>query len=137
MSIARQRRRQRRRASGQGERVEWALEPADTAAVHRLRHQIMQTLGRIATPDADLSAAAIVVAELLTNALAHASGQAWVSLRWDGTHPLLSVADQGPGFGPNSTRNRGQDDRSNDGGEAGSNDGQNDGSAGGGKAGSN
>jgi anti-sigma regulatory factor (Ser/Thr protein kinase) len=82
--------------------VEWALEPADTAAVHRLRHQIMQTLARIATPEADLSAAAIVVAELLTNALAHASGRAWVSLRWDGTHPLLSVADQGPGFGPNS-----------------------------------
>jgi anti-sigma regulatory factor (Ser/Thr protein kinase) len=78
--------------------VEWALEPADTAAVRRLRHQIMQTLGRIATPDADLSATEIVVAELLTNALAHTSGRAWVSLRWDGVHPLLSVADLGPGF---------------------------------------
>jgi len=78
--------------------VEWALEPADTAAVRRLRHQIMQTLRRIATPDADLSSAEIVVGELLTNALAHTSGQAWISLRWDGIHPLLSVADLGPGF---------------------------------------
>jgi anti-sigma regulatory factor (Ser/Thr protein kinase) len=63
-----------------------------------LRHQIMQTLGRIATTDADLSSAEIVVGELLTNALAHTSGQAWISLRWDGIHPLLSVADLGPGF---------------------------------------
>jgi len=78
--------------------VEWVLEPADTATVRRLRHQIMRALRRIATPEADLSEAEIVVAELLTNALAHTSGQAWVSLRWDGTHPLLSVADLGPGF---------------------------------------
>lgn len=78
--------------------MEWALEPADTAAVHRLRHQIMLALGRMATPDADLSSAEIVVAELLTNALAHTSGRAWVSLRWNGMHPLLSVADVGPGF---------------------------------------
>jgi anti-sigma regulatory factor (Ser/Thr protein kinase) len=78
--------------------VEWALEPADTAAVRRLRHQIMQALRRIAVAGADLSSAEIVVAELLTNALAHTSGQAWISLRWDGVHPLLSVADLGPGF---------------------------------------
>ena len=78
--------------------MEWTLEPADTAIVRRVRHQIMQTLARIAAPGADLSATQIVVAELLTNALAHTSGQAWVSLRWDGTHPLLSVADLGPGF---------------------------------------
>lgn len=78
--------------------MEWALEPADTQAVHRLRHQIMQTLTRIAGPDADLAASEIVVAELLTNALAHTDGRAWVSLRWDGDHPLLSVADLGPGF---------------------------------------
>ena len=83
--------------------MEWSLEPADTAAVRRLRHQIMQTLGRIATANADLSATEIVVAELLTNALAHTSGRAWVSLRWDGVHPLLSVADLGPGFAPGGT----------------------------------
>jgi anti-sigma regulatory factor (Ser/Thr protein kinase) len=81
-----------------GDRVEWTLEPADTSAVNRLRHQIMQTLARIATPNADLSPTEIVVAELLTNALAHTAGRAWVSLRWDGVHPLLSVADLGPGF---------------------------------------
>ena len=78
--------------------MEWALEPADPAAVTRLRHQIMVNLARRAAPDADLDATAVVVAELLTNALAHTTDRAWVSLRWDGVHPLLSVADLGPGF---------------------------------------
>ena len=78
--------------------MEWTLEPADTAAVRRLRHHIIRTLGRMATPDSDLAATEIVVAELMTNALAHTAGRAWVSLRWDGLHPLLSVADMGPGF---------------------------------------
>lgn len=78
--------------------MEWALEPADTAAVPRLRQQIMRLLARQAGPDADLAASEVVVAELLSNALAHTAGQAWVSLRWDGEHPLLSVADLGPGF---------------------------------------
>jgi anti-sigma regulatory factor (Ser/Thr protein kinase) len=74
------------------------LEPADTAGVSRLRHQIMDSLSRIAAQDADLAGTEIVVGELLSNALSHTSGRAWVSLRWDGVHPLLSVADLGPGF---------------------------------------
>lgn len=78
--------------------MEWALEPADAAAVPRLRQQIMRSLRRHATEDADLAASELVVAELLSNALAHTPGKAWVSLRWDGLHPLLSVADLGPGF---------------------------------------
>jgi anti-sigma regulatory factor (Ser/Thr protein kinase) len=81
-----------------GDRVEWALEPADAAGVSRLRHQIMGSLTRVAAADADLDGCEIVVAELLSNALAHTTGRAWVSLRWDGLHPLLSVADLGPGF---------------------------------------
>ncbi len=62
--------------------------------------------GRIATADADLSDTEIVVAELLTNALAHTTGPAWVSLRWNGLHPLLSVADLGPGFATAYTPDR-------------------------------
>ena len=78
--------------------MEWTLEPADLAAVPRLRRTIMRGLARRASSGSDLGASEIVVAELLSNALAHASGRAWVSLRWDGVHPLLSVADLGPGF---------------------------------------
>jgi anti-sigma regulatory factor (Ser/Thr protein kinase) len=82
-----------------GARVEWCVEPGDAAAVSRIRHRIMDCLSRVAAPDADLDSANLVVAELLANALAHTRGPAWVSLRWDGSHPLLSVADSGPGMG--------------------------------------
>jgi anti-sigma regulatory factor (Ser/Thr protein kinase) len=98
MSIARQLPRGRFYTTGRGGRVEWALEPADVAAIPRLRQQIMRSLRQLAAPDADLAASEVVVAELLSNALAHTAGRAWISLRWDGIHPLLSVADMGPGF---------------------------------------
>jgi signal transduction histidine kinase len=78
--------------------VEWALEQGNAAAISGLRHRIMAGLRRIAAASADFDAAEIVVAELLSNALSHTSGPAWIGLRWDGTHPLLSVADLGPGF---------------------------------------
>jgi anti-sigma regulatory factor (Ser/Thr protein kinase) len=78
--------------------VEWVLRPGDLAEVPRLRHRIMGRLRDIAAPDADLDSTELVVAELLNNAIAHTGGPAWISLRWDGTHPLLSVADVGPGF---------------------------------------
>lgn len=98
MSIARRYHRHRPCVVGRGERVEWALEPADTAAIPRIRQQVMQSLSRHASADSDLAASEVVVAELLSNALAHTTERAWVSLRWDGAHPLLSVADLGPGF---------------------------------------
>ena len=78
--------------------MEWTLQPGDPAAVPRLRRRIMERLRHIAAPDADLAATEIVVAELLSNAMSHTTGPAWISLCWDGTHPLLSVADLGPGF---------------------------------------
>jgi anti-sigma regulatory factor (Ser/Thr protein kinase) len=78
--------------------VDWALEPEDTGGVSRLRHQIMDSLAQLAADNADLGSTEIVVGELLSNAIAHTSGRAWISLRWDGVHPLLSVADLGPGF---------------------------------------
>jgi predicted ArsR family transcriptional regulator len=37
---------------------------------------------------------------LLANAFEHADGPAWVSVRWDGLHPVISVASLGPGFPP-------------------------------------
>ena len=83
---------------GRGVRVEWSLEPGDTASVPELRHRIIRCLHRLAEPGSDLTDAEIVVGELLSNAMAHTTGPTWVSLRWDGVHPMLSVADVGPGF---------------------------------------
>lgn len=80
--------------------MDWYLETRDPAAVPRLRREIMAYLERHASPGSDTADAALVVSELLANAFAHADGPAWVSLRWDGPHPVISVADLGPGFPP-------------------------------------
>jgi anti-sigma regulatory factor (Ser/Thr protein kinase) len=58
----------------------------------------MAALRQDAPSDADLWSAELVVAELLSNAVTHTAGPAFVSLEWDGEHPRLKVADTGPGF---------------------------------------
>jgi len=82
--------------AGQGGGVDWYLdEPGDAV---RLRHQISHYLERHAAPGADIVAAELIVSELIANALRHAEGAAWVSLTWPDQHPVLQVADLGPGF---------------------------------------
>jgi len=99
MSITTQQRHVTGTASlGRGVRVEWSLEPGDTASVPALRHRIVGCLLALAAPGSDLTDAEIVVGEVLSNAMAYTVGPTWVSLRWDGIHPMLSVADVGPGF---------------------------------------
>lgn len=80
--------------------MDWYLETRDPFAVPRLRREIMAYLRRHASPGSDTADAALVVSELLANAFEHAGGPAWVSVRWDGQHPVISVADLGPGFPP-------------------------------------
>lgn len=79
------------------QRNHWSLGPGDTAAIPGVRRGIMAVLRADAVCDADLSSAEIVVGELLSNAVTHTRGPAFVSLRWDGDHPLVSVWDEGPG----------------------------------------
>jgi anti-sigma regulatory factor (Ser/Thr protein kinase) len=75
--------------------MNWYLRSADTAAVPPLRREIMRFLRHQAAPGGDFASAELVVGELLSNAVAHTSVQAQVSLRWEGDHPVLSVADLG------------------------------------------
>ena len=63
---------------GRGARVEWSLDPGDTASVPDLRHRIVGCLRALAAPGSDLTDAEIVVGELLSNALAHTRGPTWV-----------------------------------------------------------
>ncbi|GLY33371.1 ATP-binding protein [Kineosporia sp. NBRC 101731] len=77
----------------------WVLQAGDAARVPAVRHQVIAALRCRAALGSDLDSAQIVVAELLTNTFAHTPGPAWVTLSWNGSHPLLSVADIGPGFG--------------------------------------
>jgi anti-sigma regulatory factor (Ser/Thr protein kinase) len=78
-------------------RMDWYLHPGDTAGVPRLRRQIMDYLARTAAPGADLAGTEVVVGELLSNAVAHTPGPAWVNLQWDGEHPRLRITDIGDG----------------------------------------
>jgi anti-sigma regulatory factor (Ser/Thr protein kinase) len=80
--------------------MDWYLHSGDLRAVPALRRQVISYLSRHARPESRLDDAAIVVSELLTNAVAHTAGPAWVTLNWDGQNPILTVADLGPGFDP-------------------------------------
>jgi anti-sigma regulatory factor (Ser/Thr protein kinase) len=73
----------------------WMVSANDAQAVPPLRREIMTFLRLHADPDADLAGAELVVGELLSNAVAHSPERARVSLRWEGEHPVLTVADVG------------------------------------------
>jgi anti-sigma regulatory factor (Ser/Thr protein kinase) len=75
--------------------MSWYLHSADTAAVPPLRHEIMSYLRHQADAGSDFASAELVIGELLSNAVAHTSEQARVSLCWEGDHPVLSVTDLG------------------------------------------
>jgi anti-sigma regulatory factor (Ser/Thr protein kinase) len=78
--------------------MDWYLDSGDTAGVPTLRRQIMAYLQHHAVDGSDLTGTEVVVAELLSNAVAHTAGPAWVTLEWDADHPRLRVADLGRGF---------------------------------------
>ena len=78
--------------------MDWYLDGTSPESVAGLRHDIGAYLERHADPDADVEGAEMVVSELLGNVVRHAGGPAWVSLTWAGEHPVLEVADLGPGF---------------------------------------
>jgi anti-sigma regulatory factor (Ser/Thr protein kinase) len=78
-----------------GDRMDWTLRSQDARAVPPLRREIMAFLRRQTTADGDFASAELVIGELLSNAVAHSQVRARVSLRWEGEHPVLSVADVG------------------------------------------
>lgn len=85
------------RPSGTGP-VTWEITGGGLAAVRRVRSLVVAELRREVAEDADLDAAAVVVSELLTNAVIHASGPVSVELAWVAGRAWLRVTDQGPCF---------------------------------------
>jgi len=77
--------------------VEWYLEPT-AATVPALRREIRGYLSRHADGEDGLDDAELIASELLSNGAQHSNGPLWVTLRWRGERPVLSVADLGPGF---------------------------------------
>jgi anti-sigma regulatory factor (Ser/Thr protein kinase) len=79
-----------------------AMEPA---AISRARNLIAEHLRqwRCATPDD----AALVVSELVTNAIVHAGGAARITVTREGDDVRIDVHDNGPGFPDLRTANTG------------------------------
>jgi anti-sigma regulatory factor (Ser/Thr protein kinase)/predicted ArsR family transcriptional regulator len=78
--------------------LDWLLTPTTGTAAAALRTELTAFLRRHAQEPDDVDDAALVVSELVGNAVQHAAGPVWVSLDWSHTHPLLTVHDLGPVF---------------------------------------
>jgi len=78
--------------------MDWYLDASDSSAVTLLRRELRDYLGRHADRDSDVDGAEVAFSELVTNAVRHAPGPAWVHLDWSDRQPLVEVHDLGPGF---------------------------------------
>jgi anti-sigma regulatory factor (Ser/Thr protein kinase) len=78
--------------------MDWFFDAHDTSALGALREEFGGYLRRHADPDADVAAAELAFTELVSNAMRHAPGPAWVHLDWSARQPVVEVHDLGPGF---------------------------------------
>ncbi|MFC4020032.1 methanogen output domain 1-containing protein [Micromonospora sp. GCM10011542] len=78
--------------------MEWLLAPATPAAAGALRTELTAFLVRHAQDGDTVDDAALIVSELVGNAVEHAGGPVWVSVDWSAERPLLVVHDLGPTF---------------------------------------
>jgi anti-sigma regulatory factor (Ser/Thr protein kinase)/predicted ArsR family transcriptional regulator len=78
--------------------VDWYLSGDDPSQVSALRHQVRDYLNRHGDGGSNVGDAEVVVQELVTNAIEHATGPVWVRLSWLEEQPDLVVWDLGPGF---------------------------------------
>ncbi|MFV2018342.1 ATP-binding protein [Micromonospora sp. LOL_023] len=78
--------------------MDWLLAPATGTAAAALRTELTAFLRRHAQDLEDVGDAALVVSELVGNAVQHAGGPVWVSLDWTHPQPMLTVHDLGPSF---------------------------------------
>lgn len=79
--------------------MDWFLGDGGYDAAAQIRREIADHLRRHADAAAsDLDGAELVCSELISNAVRHADGPAWISLSWFEASPTLTVVDLGPGF---------------------------------------
>jgi anti-sigma regulatory factor (Ser/Thr protein kinase) len=74
------------------------FDATDVDALGEARRELSEFLRRHATEAAAAEEAVVAVSELMTNALRHAPGPAWVRIDWAESRPRVEVHDLGPGF---------------------------------------
>lgn len=78
--------------------MDWFLADGRHDDAAATRKEIVSYLRRHGEPTSDYAGAELICSELISNAVRHALGPAWVSLRWLEEYPTLTVTDLGPGF---------------------------------------
>jgi anti-sigma regulatory factor (Ser/Thr protein kinase) len=78
--------------------VDLYFDATDPTAVAHLRRDLADLLRRHAAPGSDVDGAVLALSELLSNAVRHAPGPAWVHVDWSARRPRVEVHDLGAGF---------------------------------------
>jgi anti-sigma regulatory factor (Ser/Thr protein kinase) len=78
--------------------MNWHLHIPDRRAASQIRAEVGAFLRRHGTAESDFAGAELVASELISNAVRHAPGPAWVHVDWTDREPVLEVHDLGPGF---------------------------------------
>ncbi len=78
--------------------MDWFFDARDPATLPALRLEFGSYLRRHAEEGSDVAGAELAFSELVSNAVLHAPGPAWVHLDWSARRPVVEVHDLGPGF---------------------------------------
>jgi anti-sigma regulatory factor (Ser/Thr protein kinase) len=76
----------------------WSCVRSDAREALDARREVREFLAESATPGSDLDASELIVGELVSNVVRHASGPIGVTCTWNGGEAVLVVADRGPGI---------------------------------------
>lgn len=79
-------------------RRSWTYDSRDPREATTLRREIAAFMRLFSTREDQLYVAEVVVGEALANTVEHAPGRVRVDVDWTQTHPVVTVADCGPGM---------------------------------------
>jgi len=80
----------------------WKVDAREERSARRVKRAVLWHLGTMTGKSVDLSAAELIMTELIGNVAKHTPGMADVSLEWDGSGAIFRIADRGPRFEPRS-----------------------------------
>jgi len=76
----------------------WRFHSSDARTARISRQELMTFLTVLATSDAELYSAELILGEILANTVEHAPGLVEITIDWTAACPLLTVRDRGPGL---------------------------------------
>lgn len=79
-------------------RKTWMFHSSDAYFAHAARHELMKFLRDYGASEEDLARSELIIGELLANTVKHAPGVVRLEIDCVGNHPVLTIADAGPGL---------------------------------------